>query len=55
MKKKLLILLIAALALIAIATIFFKANPKQQIAREAYTYGYPLVTMDLTRRAPAAP
>jgi len=50
MKKKLLILLIAALALIAIATIFFKANPKQQIAREAYTYGYPLVTMDLTRR-----
>ncbi len=50
MKKKLLILLIAALALIAIATIFFKANPKQQIAREAYTYGYPLVTMEMTRR-----
>jgi len=50
MKKKLLIALVAVLALVAIATIFFRSDPRQQITREAYIYGYPLVTMDLTRR-----
>ncbi len=50
MKKKLLILLVAALALVAIAVVYFRSDPRQQIAREAYIYGYPLVTMDLTRR-----
>ena len=42
--------LLCALALIAIAIISFTANPKQKIVREAYIYGYPLVTMDMTRR-----
>ncbi len=50
MKKKLLIVLVAVLALVAIAVIFFRSDPKQQIVREAYIYGYPLVTMDMTRR-----
>ncbi len=50
MKKKLLIALVAILALVAIAVVYFRSDPRQQIAREAYTYGYPLVTMDLTRR-----
>jgi hypothetical protein len=50
MKKKLLIALVAVLALVAIAIVFFRSDPRQQIAREAYIYGYPLVTMDLTRR-----
>jgi hypothetical protein len=50
MRKKLLKVLIAVLALISIAVIFFTANPKQKIVREAYIYGYPLVTMDMTRR-----
>jgi hypothetical protein len=50
MKGKLLILLAAAVALIAMAAIFFRSDPRQQIVREAYIYGYPLVTMDLVRR-----
>ena len=50
MKKKLLILLVAVLALVAIAAVYFRSDPKQQIVREAYIYGYPLVTMDMTRR-----
>jgi hypothetical protein len=50
MKKTLLKLFVAVLALIAIAVIFFSCNPKQKIVREAYIYGYPLVTMDMTRR-----
>ena len=53
MKKilvKLLILLIAVVVLIAILIVFFRASPKEQIVREAYIYGYPLVTMDMTRR-----
>jgi hypothetical protein len=49
-KRKTAILFLAALALIAIAIIVFTANPKQKIVREAYIYGYPLVTMDMTRR-----
>ena len=48
--KKRLILLVAALALAAIAVVYFHSDPKQQIVREAYIYGYPLVTMDMTRR-----
>ena len=50
MKKKLLIALAVILALVAITVIYFRSDPRQQIAREAYTYGYPLVTMDMTRR-----
>ena len=50
MKKKLLIPLVAVLALVAIAAVYFRSDPRQQIAREAYIYGYPLVTMDMTRR-----
>ena len=50
MKRKALKLLVAALVVVAIAFLFFKGDPKQQITREAYIYGYPLVTMDLTRR-----
>jgi hypothetical protein len=50
MKKKLLIGLVAVLALVAIAVVYFRSDPRQQIVRETYTYGYPLVTMDMTRR-----
>jgi hypothetical protein len=39
-----------ALAVIAIAMALLAGNPKQKIVREAYLYGYPLVTMDMTRR-----
>jgi len=49
-KRKTAALFLAALALIAIAIIVFTANPKHKIVREAYIYGYPLVTMDMTRR-----
>src|SRR5512136_468230 len=42
--------IVAAVALIAIVIAFFAVSPKQKIVREAYTYGYPLVTMDMTRR-----
>ena len=41
-------ILIGALALIAIT--LFPGCSKQRIVREAYIYGYPLVTMDMTRR-----
>jgi hypothetical protein len=50
MKRTLLKLLIAVLALIAVAVLFLSGSPKQKIVREAYIYGYPLVTMDMTRR-----
>ena len=50
MKRKITIGLVAVLALVAIAIALFTGNPKQKIVREAYVYGYPLVTMDLTRR-----
>jgi len=40
----------AAVVLIAIVIAFFAASPKQNIVRDAYIYGYPLVTMDMTRR-----
>jgi hypothetical protein len=49
-KRKTVALFLAALALIAIAIIVFTGNPKQKIVREAYIYGYPLVTMDMVRR-----
>ncbi len=45
MKKPLLKLLVAILVLVAIVIAFFADSPKQQIVREAYIYGYPLVTM----------
>jgi hypothetical protein len=50
MKKKLVTVLIVIVALIAIAVIVLTGNPKHEIVREAYVYGYPLVTMDMTRR-----
>ncbi len=50
MKKALVIAGIVALLLIGLAVVYFAADPKQQIVREAYIYGYPLVTMDMTRR-----
>ena len=43
-------LLIGLAILIILLTLFFKEDPKQQIIRETYIYGYPLVTMDMTRR-----
>ena len=50
MKRTLLKLLVAVVALVALAVIFFSGSPKQKIVREAYIYAYPLVTMDMTRR-----
>jgi hypothetical protein len=50
MNKTWLKLLIAALVATAVLIILLCGNPKQKIVREAYIYGYPLVTMDLTRR-----
>lgn len=34
----------------AVGLVIFARNPKQKIVEEAYIYGYPLVTMDMTRR-----
>ena len=42
MKRKIALVLIALLALIAIAIVLFTGIPKQKIVREAYIYGYPL-------------
>ncbi len=50
MKKILLIILVAILGIVGLVVVVFKANPKHEIVREAYIYGYPLVTMDMTRR-----
>jgi hypothetical protein len=50
LKKKLLIFSLVVLAIIAVAVLFFLRDPRQEIVREAYIYGYPLVTMDLTRK-----
>lgn len=50
MKKILLIMLIGVVAFIAIAILVLKGNPKQEIVRDAYIYGYPLVTMDMVRK-----
>ncbi len=47
--RKLLIVAVPVIV-IAIAIVLFTGNPKQKIVREAYIYGYPLVTMDMTRR-----
>lgn len=49
MKKVFIITIIAIAAFIGIAIIVLKGNPKQDIVREAYNYGYPLVTMDMVR------
>jgi hypothetical protein len=48
--RKLLIVAAVALIAIAVAIALFTRNPKHKIVREAYIYGYPLVTMDMTRR-----
>jgi hypothetical protein len=50
MKRKLFLLLLAVAALVAATALFFKVDPRQKIVRDAYIYGYPLVTMDMTRR-----
>ena len=50
MKKFFIILLILVAAIITAGVVIFGGDPKQKIVREAYIYGYPLVTMDLTRR-----
>ena len=50
MKKALIIAGIVALLIIGLAVVYFTADPKQEIVREAYIYGYPLITMDMTRR-----
>lgn len=39
-----------ATVLIFSATALFGCSVKHEIVRDAYTYGYPLVTMDMTRR-----
>lgn len=49
-KKWYVILILCIFALAAILFILFKSNPKHKIVEEAYIYGYPLVTMDMTRR-----
>lgn len=49
MKKIIFIILGVILAIITIVVIFLKENPKQAIVREAFIYGYPLVTMDMVR------
>lgn len=43
-------LLGAGVVLTAIAAISFMRDPRQEIVRDAYIHGYPLVTMDLTRK-----
>jgi hypothetical protein len=48
--RKLLIIAAVALVVLALVIAFFTGDPKQKIVREAYLYGYPLVTMDMTRR-----
>jgi hypothetical protein len=50
MKKVLVGILLAILGLAALAVLVLKGNPKHDIVRDAYVYGYPLVTMDMTRR-----
>ena len=45
-----LLMVAVAVVVIAIAIALFTGNPKHKIVREAYIYGYPLVTMDMTRR-----
>jgi hypothetical protein len=50
LKKTWVKVLLAALVLIVIVVLVYKGNPNHLIIEEAYIYGYPLVTMDLTRR-----
>ena len=50
MKKILIGLLIGIVVFIAIAVLVLKGNPKHEIVRDAYIYGYPLVTMDMVRK-----
>lgn len=49
MKKTLLVILVTLLLIIVLAVIFLKKSPNQEIVRDAYIYGYPLVTMDMVR------
>lgn len=48
-KKVLLGILFSTLGLVILAVVFLKFSPKQEIVREAFIYGYPLITMDLVR------
>ena len=41
--------LLAIASVVVVAIFMFKANPKHDLIRDAYIYGYPLVTMDMTR------
>lgn len=47
-------IILGAIAVIVVAAaailLFLKENPKHELVREAYMYGYPLVTMDMVRR-----
>ena len=43
-------ILLGIIAIIILFIILYKSNPKHEIIKEAYIYGYPLVTMDMTRR-----
>lgn len=49
MKRILSITLIILVAFIVLAILVLKESPKQTIVRDAYIYGYPLVTMDMVR------
>ena len=47
--KKLLIIIGLIILLVLLFLVFLKKNPKHEIIRDAYIYGYPLVTMDMVR------
>ncbi len=48
--KKSLAITTVLIIVVALLILVFKSNPKHDIIREAYIYGYPLVTMDMVRR-----
>jgi hypothetical protein len=42
-------ILLTIVGIIILFVILYKSNPKHEIIKEAYIYGYPLVTMDMVR------
>ncbi|HWR94415.1 MAG TPA: DUF1254 domain-containing protein [Flavobacterium sp.] len=50
MFKKIGIILVSIVVLIGVLFLYFDKNTKQDLVREAYIYGYPLITMDLVRK-----